>query len=75
MQVSTDQELTHVVTDAVSDTTPRTRDLIIQPDLHGLTVEFPNGEVLTVDLSKGVFNIYLFEDRDSGEPDHLGSVS
>lgn len=83
MQVKTDQELTHLVLDAHPgqnddvEGTPapdRHRELIIQPDLHGLTIKFPNGEIIAIDLSQDHFALYKFEDETQSNPTCLHKI-
>ena len=62
MKLSTDVELNHCVIDADGVSPPK--ELFIQPDQHGLTIEFPNGEFITIDLSKSVFTIYHSDSAD-----------
>ena len=68
MIATTDQEITHIVTDA--DGTSSNQELKIQPDAHGMTVELPNGEIIIIDLSSKRFNIYFTDkpDEDIDEP-------
>ena len=67
MRVSVDEELRHCAVDADGVSPPK--ELIIQPDRHGLTIEFPGGEFITIDLSKSVFTIYHSE-----SPDDVGTA-
>lgn len=56
MLVKADQELTHNATDAsYGHNVP----LVIQPDLHGLTIELPDGTIITLDVNAGEANLYV----------------
>lgn len=68
MLVATDQELTHNATDASFGTNV---ELIIQPDLHGLTIELPNGHIITMDMSKGDLDIYHNEPGEDTDSHNL----
>jgi hypothetical protein len=57
--LSTNEEYVHIVKDSADEAASRSR-IAIQCDRHGLTMEFPGGQVLVVDLS-GVFKLYLTE--------------
>jgi len=61
MQVKNDAEIQHIVTDAE---TKEAVPFVIQCDHHGMTVEFPNGELVTLDLSGGVVSVYHNKDGD-----------
>ena len=61
MQVKSDTEIQHIVTDAqTNEVVP----FVIQCDYHGMTVELPNGQIVTLDLSGGVVNVYHNKDSD-----------
>ena len=56
-----DTEIQHVVTDAkTNEVVP----FLINTDYHGMTVEFPNGQFITLDLSDGVVSVYHNVDGD-----------
>lgn len=65
MLVKSDTEIQHVVTDAqTNEVVP----FLVQCDYHGMTIEFPNGEFVTLDLSGGVVSVYHNKNSDdSGE--------
>jgi len=75
MQVKTDTEVQHMVTDA---TTNEVVPFVIQCDNHGMTVELSDGQIVTLDLSGGTVNIYHNKNSDdTGENVHqicLGSA-
>ncbi len=57
------EEIRHSIVDA--DGVSPARELIIECDNHGLTVEFPDGGILTIDLSHSVFSVYWNNDSES----------
>ena len=75
MIASTDHEIVHTVEDANPTSSRCVENLVIQCDKHGLTVEFPMGEIITIDFSQGQFNVYKFNDREESNPDLLTSIN
>jgi len=72
MLVAIDQELIHNATDASFG---KKVELIIQPDLHGLTIELPNGTIITLDVNAGDVNIYANTSREQAESNLIHTVS
>ena len=54
-------ELVHLARDA---STGADVQLIIQHDFHGLTVDLPNGKVITIDMCNGLASVYVSNGRD-----------
>lgn len=73
INATTDMEIVHNVVDA-NPTSSQVETLKIQCDQHGLSIEFPRGDILVVDLSNGVFKILKFNDRFETEPERLGVI-
>lgn len=74
INVTTDTEINHNVTDA-HPISSKTETLKIQCDHHGLSVEFPNGDLIVIDLSFGVFNVLHFGDGVESAPLKLVSIN
>ena len=70
-----DDEIVHTVEDANPTSGRCVENLIIQCDNHGLTVECPMGEIITIDFSQGQLNVYRFNSRDESNPDLLTSIN
>lgn len=51
------REIRHTITDA-SDHSQQ-QEVLIQTDEHGLTIELPDGQVITIDLSGGKYGVGL----------------
>lgn len=60
--VIADDSAVHTVADA-HPTSSQTKELVVEFDNHGLTVKFPCGEYLIVDLSFDKFKIYRYNDE------------
>jgi hypothetical protein len=68
IQPKTDDEIVHSVEDAALSSSKSVEDLKIQCDKHGLTIEFPRGDIVVVDYSRGVFKIMKFNDSAESVP-------
>lgn len=55
MKLEKFEEYTHEVVDSVTE---EKSTIVVQADTHGLTIEFENGQIVTVDLSREHFSIY-----------------
>lgn len=55
MKLEKFEEYTHEVVDSV---TKEKSTIVVQADMHGLTIDFENGQIITVDLSGEYFSIY-----------------
>lgn len=62
IQPKIDDEIIHTVEDAHPSSSNCVEQLKIQCDKHGLTVEFPRGDLVVIDFSRGVFNVMKFND-------------
>ncbi len=63
-----DDEIVHNVEDAHPSSSDCVAQLTIQCDKHGLTIEFPQGDLVVIDFSRGVFNVMKFNDCTETEP-------
>lgn len=70
MKATTDQEITHDVTDAQ---TQEVKPFLIQCDHHGMTVELPNGHIITLDLSGDVVSVYHTDDA-GGDGENIRQI-
>jgi|AntRauTorcE11897_2_1112592.scaffolds.fasta_scaffold01099_5 hypothetical protein len=61
-------EIIHEATDANPENSDNTEKLVIQPDTHGLSIEFPQGQTLVVDLSQGCFSVLRFDGEGQSNP-------
>jgi hypothetical protein len=62
MEINTEtNEIKHVATDSETNAVV---PFMIVCDHHGMTVEFPNGGLITIDLSGGVVSVYHNKDSD-----------
>lgn len=73
--VAIDDDVVHTVEDANPTSSQCVENLVIQCDKHGLTIEFPMGENITIDFSVGKFNIYKFNDCNEQNPMLLTSIA
>ena len=48
-------------------------DLVVDFDIHGLSVTCPEGQIIIIDFSQGKLNVYRFQDEGS-EPELLTSI-
>lgn len=72
MLVQVDQELTHNATDASSGSNV---EFIIQPDFHGLTIELPNGTIITLDVNAGEVNLYVNDSKEDASNNLIYTVN
>lgn len=63
-----DDEIIHTVEDAHPSSSNCVEQLKIQCDKHGLTVEFPRGDLVVIDFSRGTFKVMKFNDCTETEP-------
>jgi plasmid stability protein len=61
MELEKYKEYTHEVVDSVTD---EKSTIVVRADSHGLTVEFENGQIITIDLSREHFSIYHNQSTD-----------
>ena len=63
-----DDKIVHNVEDAHPSSSNCVEQLTIQCDKHGLTVEFPRGDLVVIDFSRGVFHVMKFNDCAETQP-------